>query len=274
MALAVHSLASGSSGNSILVKSGDTAILIDAGIGIRRLVPALATAQVNPADLSAILITHEHSDHIVGAVRMANRYRVPLVSNASTLAVISGAEHVPHKVLELGEEMALGDLLIRPFAVSHDAVQPVGYSISSTDATVCSATDTGLLTPEIREEVMRANLLILESNHDVEMLNTGPYPWYLKRRISGDRGHLSNDAAAGLIIDIAESERDVSIWLAHLSHTNNSPAIALATVQYLLWTCLDTTMDIQVARRDEPSLNWYQDDRTFKASMLSPVESY
>ncbi|MCL4499553.1 MAG: MBL fold metallo-hydrolase [Chloroflexi bacterium] len=259
MALEVHSLASGSSGNSILVRDGNTAVLIDAGVGIMRLVPALLQAKQNPADLSAILITHEHSDHTVGAFRMARKYGVPLVANAPTLERVDGARAVPSRVLDAGEEMAIGDMLIRPFPVSHDAARPVGYSIHTCSATVCSATDTGVITPEIRAEAARADLLILESNHDEEMLRTGPYPYFLKKRIVGERGHLSNDVAAGLIVELAETERRVSIWLAHLSKINNTPAIALAATEHFLWTCLDTPMDIQVARRDVPSLWWQRD---------------
>ncbi|MEN6356482.1 MAG: MBL fold metallo-hydrolase [Armatimonadota bacterium] len=256
MSLTVHSLASGSSGNSFLIKDGNTSILVDAGIGIRRLTAALMQSEVNPADLSAIFVSHEHTDHVSGAVRMARRYDVPIVANAPTLDRISGAGDVPHKVLDTSEEMTLGELLIRPFKISHDAVCPVGYCVHSTSATAVIATDTGVLTPEIREEAFRADLLILESNHDEEMLLKGPYPWYLKRRIASEQGHISNDTASNLLIDLAEAEKPVSVWLAHLSKTNNSPAIALTTAQYALWSCLGITMDIKVALRDVPSLCW------------------
>lgn len=265
MALEVHSLASGSSGNSILVRDGDTAVLIDAGIGITRLVPALLQAQQNPADLSAILITHEHTDHTAGAFRMAKRYKLPIVANAPTLERIEGANSVHHLVLDVDEELAVGDMLVRPFPVSHDAAQPMGYCIRTTSATVCSATDTGYVTPE-----MRADLLILESNHDEEMLRTGPYPYFLKRRIFSEKGHLSNDAAAGLLVELAEAERQVSVWLAHLSKTNNSPAIALAAAEHFLWTCTGTRMDLEVARRDVPSLWWRHDARSFQLSLFNP----
>ncbi|MHB9036877.1 MAG: MBL fold metallo-hydrolase [Armatimonadota bacterium] len=268
MALVAHSIASGSSGNCILVKDGDTAVLIDAGIGIRRISAALIAAKVNPADLSAILITHEHTDHIAGADRMARRYGVPIVANALTLARINGASGAPHKVLDVGEELALGGLLVRPFRVSHDAACPVGYSIHSNSATIVSATDTGVLTPEIRTEAQLADLLILESNHDEEMLLKGPYPWFLKRRIASECGHISNDTASGLLIDLADSGRPISVWLAHLSKTNNSPTMALTTAQYALWSCLGTMMDIGVALRDTPSLWWRQTDRPFQLSLF------
>lgn len=262
MALTVHSLASGSSGNSILVNDGKTAVLIDAGIGIRKLTAALMQARINPADISAMLITHEHGDHIRGAVRMARKYSIPIVANPATLAMIDEASSVPHVSLELDEEMSVGDMLVRPFPTSHDAVRPVGYSVHTTSGAVCLATDTGIITPRIREELLRADLAILESNHDLEMLRTGPYPAHLKRRIEGEKGHISNDTAAGLVLEIADQNPGAAVWLAHLSEINNTPAIAMSTTQYLLWTCLGAEMEIGVVLRDRPSLWWeYQNKK-------------
>lgn len=259
MSLVVHSLASGSSGNCILVRNGGTAIIIDAGLGIRTLVPILGSAGVDAADLSAILITHEHSDHIAGAVSLARRHRVPIIANADTLAAIEGAEHVPHRVLDIGEEMALDGLLIRPFPISHDAVQPVGYHVSNSSATVCIATDTGIITPEMREAATEADLLIVESNHDSEMLRIGPYPWYLKQRISSDVGHLSNETAARLLMDIADSGRTLTVWLAHLSKTNNSPRVAFNTVREALASVHGApNIKVGIALRDVPSLQWVE----------------
>lgn len=259
MTLVAHSLASGSSGNSIFVSDGKTSLLIDAGIGIRKLTAALLAAEINPADLSGILITHEHKDHTRGAVRMARRYGVPIITNAKTLARIEDAEGVPTTVLDVDEELSIGDLLVSPFPISHDAVCPVGYAIHSRPGTIVSTTDTGIVTPRIREEILRADLAILESNHDIEMLRTGPYPHHLKKRIEGDKGHISNDVAAGLILDLADQDRGAAVWLAHLSDSNNTPAIALSTVQYLLWTCLGISMEIAVALRDKPSVWWRRD---------------
>lgn len=270
MPVVVQSLASGSSGNSILVRDDSGAVLIDAGIGIRRLVAAMAEVEFNPADLSAILLTHEHSDHITGAVRMARKYNIPLVSTAATLSAIPESDTVPTRVLDAGEEADFDGLLVRPFRISHDAVDPVGYTIYSSGATICSATDTGIITPTIRAEAFWADLLILESNHDSEMLLTGPYPWYLKQRIASDRGHLSNDVAAGLLLDLTDSGRTTSVWLAHLSQTNNAPAIALASAQDTLHTCLGASMDITVALRDTPSATWRQADRPFQLSLFDP----
>lgn len=269
MALAVHSLASGSSGNSILVRNGRTAILIDAGIGIRKLTAALETAGVNPVDLSAIFVTHEHSDHIGAAVRIAKRYGVTIVANTSTLEGIDGASAVPHKTLDLNEDLSIKSLNIRPFPVSHDARCPVGYSVSCNGTTVCCATDTGKLTPCIRAEAFAADLLILESNHDVEMLMAGPYPRHLKRRVMGDWGHLSNETASRLLLEIAEAGKPISVWLAHLSNTNNSPRLALSSARAALSGCMKSTMTVDVALRDVPSLVWRTERRTFQLSLFA-----
>ncbi len=252
------------------MRSGSTAVLIDAGVGVRKLTAALESIRVHPTQLAAIFITHEHADHTVGAVRTARRYGVPLVANARTLDQIAGSGGVMNKVMDVGEEIAFGDLAARSFGVSHDAACPVGYTIEGCGATVTSATDTGVLSPEIRAEAERADLLIIESNHDEEMLLRGPYPWHLKRRISSERGHLSNDTTAGLLIDLAEAGRQQSVWLAHLSQVNNSPAIALATAQHLLWTCSGAPMDIAVAQRDVPSLRWEQTTGRYQLSLFSP----
>lgn len=218
-------------------------------------------AHINPADISAILITHEHGDHIRGAVRMARKYSIPIVANPATLAMIDEASSIPHVPLELDEEMSVGDMLVRPFPTSHDAVRPVGYSIHTASGTVCLATDTGIITPRIRDELLRADLAILESNHDLEMLLTGPYPAYLKRRIEGEKGHISNDTAAGLVLDIADQNPNSTVWLAHLSEINNTPAIALSTTQYLLWTCLGIKIEVDVVLRDRPSLWWKSSEK-------------
>lgn len=268
MSLSVHCLASGSSGNCILVRDGSSSVLIDAGIGIRRIVAGLVAARMNPADVSAILITHEHSDHVSGAVRMANRFQVPLVANARTLARIRDADRVPSGVLDVGAEMSIGRLSVRSFPVSHDAACPVGYTVTCGGTTVCSATDTGALTPRIRAEAERADLLILESNHDLDMLKTGPYPSFLKQRILSSRGHLSNETSALFLREIADSGRKAAVWLAHLSLTNNTPSIALDTARKSLASCVGTPLAVDVAKRDVPSLHWSRENTTFQLGLF------
>lgn len=268
MSLSVHSIASGSSGNSILIRNDDTAVLIDAGIGIRRLTAALGDLQINPSDLSAIMITHEHSDHVAGAVRMAGRFGAPILANAPTLRAIKGASAVPHKVIGVGEDVTFGRLVVRSFPVSHDAVCPVGYTIECGGSVVCSATDTGVPTPAMRAACANADLLILESNHDVNMLRAGPYPWFLKQRIMGNKGHMSNDTAAGLLREIADSGKAITVWLAHLSKTNNSPSVALSTSRRMLADYLGRTLQLEVARRDTPSVSWQSTKSSFQLSLF------
>jgi len=268
VSLEVRSLASGSSANCILVRDNGASLLIDAGIGVRQLVAALERAGVNPRDLSAILVTHEHTDHIAGAVRMPRRFRVPLVSNSGTLASIPGASLTLVREVEVGEEMGIQAFGVRSFPVSHDAACPVGYTITCGGATVCSATDTGTLTPEMRAEAATADLVILESNHDLEMLVKGPYPWPLKRRIMGEWGHLSNDAAAGLLTELADLGRPRTVWLAHLSKTNNSPGIALAAARKALSSRGTAPIALGVALRDVPSVSWRQGATVFQLGLF------
>lgn len=256
VALEALSLASGSSGNAILIRDGGTAVLIDAGIGIRKLTAALRFRGTDPSELDAILITHEHSDHIRGAVRTAKRFGVPLMANAETLQAMIGADCVSTRVIGVEEQVCFGDMEVRSFRVSHDAICPVGYTVSSSNGTITNVTDTGILLPQLSNEAANADLVILESNYDDEMLSDGPYPYFLKSRIKSEIGHLSNDTAAGFIIDLAESGRTQSVWLAHLSQVNNSPAIALAAAQHLLWACSGMPLEISVALRDIPSLHW------------------
>jgi phosphoribosyl 1,2-cyclic phosphodiesterase len=269
MSMVVHSLASGSSGNCILVRRGRTAVLIDAGIGIKRLTAMLNGLEVSPASLAGILITHEHSDHITGALRMAHKFGIPLAANAKTLSAIPGAGSAPYRVLAPGEEGLFGELCVRAFPISHDAAQPCGYVVESSGGRVCSVTDTGVLTPRIREEAASADLLILESNHDVNMLVRGPYPWHLKRRIMGDRGHLSNDTAAELLLELAGSGSKMAVWLAHLSHVNNTPQAALSCTLGRLAECEGHNLTVEVAKRDVPSLIWQQ-KRAFQLSLFVP----
>ncbi len=269
MALEVYSIASGSSGNSILVRDDSTSLLIDAGIGIRKLSAYLSTLGTEPSELSAILITHEHCDHINGAVRMAGRFGVPLLANWRTLGAIQGADKVPHRAIEPCVDTPVGTLLVRSFGVCHDAAHPSGYTVEGSGGRLCSITDTGKLTERIRQEACAADLLILESNHDLEMLQNGPYPGHLKKRILGDRGHLSNDDAASFLREIALSGKTMSVWLAHLSRTNNTPTKALACTGRALSDCNGHALLVDVARRDEPSLSWRHGRSAFQLSLFS-----
>ena len=257
MTLTVRSIASGSSGNAFLVETADVCLMLDAGLSASRLHGAL-TALVKRADAFAgIVLTHEHSDHASGAVRLARKLGVPIFGTKGTLAALD-IEDDPIDRVELspGRPTRLDDLSITPFPVSHDAADPVGLLIEHGDVAVALATDLGVVDDRTVEWVSQADLLIVEANHDLGRLWNGPYPYILKRRIAGSHGHLSNDQAAACIARSAERGRVRWTWLAHLSETNNTQRGALAAVQSRL---SGGDVNVDIARRHKPSLVWRSD---------------
>lgn len=230
------SLASGSSGNALVVQAGSTTVLVDAGLGPRVLASRLKEAGIASTAINAVLLTHEHSDHTCGARAFARKHKVPLLSDPRTLNALFNAPEpggsaavgtAPIERIELtvGRETRVGDLSVRSFAVSHDAVAPCGYLLSTGAWSVLFATDTGEATGPMLEAMRLASLLVIESNHDLDMLRLGPYPAHLKRRILSPTGHLSNEQTSqALCSTLDESPR--WIWLAHLSRTNNKPDVA------------------------------------------------
>lgn len=228
----LHTIASGSSGNAALVEREGVCLLVDAGISCRRITAALAELGRTPAELSGVLITHTHSDHIAGLQTLLKRWGGPVFASEEACTDLRrrlpGAEGrlVPFAPRH---RFSVDGCEVDPFSTSHDAPGPVGFRIGP----VGVLTDTGYVTDAAAETVCGAPLLLLEANHDVEMLRGGPYPYYLKRRILGEQGHLSNEAAARFA---AESCRagTAEIVLAHLSQENNTPAAALAAVSAAL----------------------------------------
>jgi phosphoribosyl 1,2-cyclic phosphodiesterase len=228
----VHTLASGSSGNAALICCGATRLLLDAGISCRRITAALRALGTEPADLSAILITHTHSDHISGLATIVKNWDVPICASAETARGIAyrvaGAERLL-RPFAWGQTLHIGSAEVTPFPTSHDAPGSAGYRLG--DAGVL--TDTGYVTPAARETLLGVPVLVLEANHDVDRLRAGPYPYYLKARILSDEGHLSNDAAAAFAAESAAAGTR-EIVLAHLSQENNTPALALEAVSAAL----------------------------------------
>ncbi|MGH2487513.1 MAG: MBL fold metallo-hydrolase, partial [Ktedonobacterales bacterium] len=228
--------------NALVVRAGQTTVLVDAGLGPRVLAARLKEAGIAASDVSAVLLTHEHSDHTCGARAFARRHGVPLLSDPRTLDRLCAQpepglpmlETPPERIeLAVGRETRHGDLSIRSFSVSHDAVAPCGYLLSTGAWSVLFATDTGEVTGPMLEAMRLASLLVIESNHDIERLRLGPYPAHLKRRILSVTGHLSNEQTSqALCGTLDESPRWV--WLAHLSRTNNTPDIARAHVRQRL----------------------------------------
>jgi phosphoribosyl 1,2-cyclic phosphodiesterase len=226
----IRSLASGSSGNAYLVESGDDLVLIDCGIGIRQIQAALHAWGKTLRDLSAIVISHEHSDHVRSLASFL-RQRTPIYATGGTSDAL-GLSSSCLSTIRYTESFDIGCMAITPIATSHDAAEPCGLLIEASERTIGLITDLGTVTDEIGTFASRCELLILESNHDREMLRSGPYPAHLKKRVAGNFGHLSNDQAGGFLAEIATATSGPSeIWLAHLSATNNTPTVARAAIQ-------------------------------------------
>ena len=230
--LTVTTLASGSSGNAALVSCGDTHILLDAGVSARRITTGLRTLGVPPEKLTAILVTHEHHDHINGLTVLTKKVRVPIVSSGPTCRQICYKVPFVDELVrqqEPGTGAWLGELWVESFATPHDAAGSVGSSIAGDGCRMVLCTDLGYVTPEVKAAVRGCDLLICEANHDEDWVRSGPYPYQLKQRILGDRGHLSNEAGAELAALGVESGAR-TVVLAHLSAENNTPARARQVV--------------------------------------------
>lgn len=230
-------IASGSNGNSTYIGTEYTKILVDAGISGKRIQEALARLGVSGGEIDALFLTHEHKDHIQGAGILSRRFDVPVYATAETWAAIGGdiGKIAPgnRRYVYPGESCTVNDICVRPFAIPHDAAAPVGYNVLAEGKKVTLATDMGHVTDGICEALADSDLLLLEANHDVEMLKRGGYPRYLKERILGENGHLSNRAAGELLCTVM-SGRLKHVFLGHLSAENNTPALAYATVERAL----------------------------------------
>ncbi|HBQ85503.1 MAG TPA: MBL fold metallo-hydrolase, partial [Syntrophomonas sp.] len=213
----VHILASGSTGNSVLLQLGGKNILIDAGISARRIEQGLAGVGVKAGELDGVLITHEHIDHIKGLDVFIRRHKIPVYTRPGTWEGIPCRSKLPPQCCcDIYENIDIGPVRIETFPISHDASDPVGFCFYWSKIKWTLATDLGVITPEVKQALAHASLAILESNHDMEMLQTGPYPSFLKQRIKGIKGHLSNLDAARLLA-YAGQQGPMQVFLAHLS---------------------------------------------------------
>jgi phosphoribosyl 1,2-cyclic phosphodiesterase len=238
----VISLGSGSSGNALLVQSGETSVLVDAGFPARLLAGRLRSLGVAPASLGAILLTHEHGDHSCGALSLACQHGIPILSDPRTIDALlrqpsreaRPAGWMPERVeLTVGRSARLGALEVRSFVISHDAVAPCGFTLATSAWRVGVMTDTGMVGAQAIEALRGAHLLVIEANHDKARLLDGPYPWYLKQRILGPTGHLSNEQTGEALTQMLD-DGPCWLWLAHLSRTNNTPDLARVQVSELL----------------------------------------
>ena len=252
-------VASGSSGNCIYVGSDNTHILIDAGVSKKRTETGLNNNDIDIRDISGIMITHEHIDHINGLGVITRKYEIPIYATAQTLDEIEKNKkigEIPHGLYrEITPDchFNVGDLEVCPFSISHDAVNPVGYRINCDSKSVAVATDMGKYDDYIVSNLTGLDALVIEANHDVNMLLAGSYPYHLKQRILGDRGHLSNESSGRLINDIL-NDKIKKIILGHLSKENNFEDLSYQTVRSEIIMSENDykadDFDIQVARRD------------------------
>lgn len=239
-------LGSGSGGNAVLVAEGETKVLIDAGLSARQLTLRLRSIGVEPSDLAAVLLTHEHSDHISGLRVLRKQHRLPVYCQQETVPFLKKCKDLT--IIESGSAFQIGPITFLPFSVPHDAHATVGFRMTAGDARLGLATDIGVTTTLIEERLRDLDALIIEANHDATMLWDGPYPWPLKQRIAGRGGHLSNDHCGALLAKIC-GPRLRQITLAHLSEENNDPSKALDTVAEQLngWSG-----ELDAARQDRP----------------------
>ncbi len=269
-AVSVYALASGSSGNATLICTKETNILIDCGLGIRKLSSLLHGKGVLANNLHGILVTHEHIDHIAGLGNLCRRTGAPVFTNDATHQACSLLDPLVNNQVSVptGSELRIGQLTVRSFAVPHDASEPVGWVVQHEDWRMCYFTDAGIVTDAMKSGLCGADLAIVEANHDVEMLRRGPYTSDMKARVASSTGHLSNTQCADALAAKVEDEGPATIWLAHLSRVNNSPAVARNTVMQGIKSRTKTTFSLEVAHRDSPSATYHRGMRAVQLSLF------
>lgn len=256
------SIASGSSGNCIYAGSDTTHLLVDVGISGKRTEAGLNELDLSMRDIDGIFITHEHTDHIAGLGVLSRKYGIPIYATRGTIAAIkctSSVGKIPEELfcpIQADEKIIIKDLTCNPMRISHDAAEPVAYRIKHGRKRIGIVTDLGNYNDYTIESLKGMDALLLEANHDINMLQVGPYPYYLKQRILGDRGHLSNERAGQLLCRLLH-EKLQAVVLGHLSKENNLPELAYEAVRVEV-TMADTGMKIkdipmQVAKRSEIS---------------------
>lgn len=255
------SIASGSSGNCLYAGNDNNSVLIDAGISKKKIVGGLETINVNPENIDGILITHEHSDHIKGLGVMLRAYNTKVYATQETFDEIlrsSGIGKVDTSLFNCvvpDKDIMIGSLKVHPFSISHDAANPICYTISDSSGKIGIATDLGYYDDYVVDNLMDSQILLLEANHDINMLQVGIYPYKLKQRILGNMGHLSNENSGRLICRLLDGGLK-HVFLGHLSKENNYPQLAYETVKAEIKSDHPDILDrlnLQVADRDLPS---------------------
>lgn len=250
--LSICPLASGSKGNAVYISGGGRAVLLDAGLSGVELERRMAVRGISPESIDAVVVSHEHTDHVKGAGIFSRRYNIPLYINEKTFqAASSRLGRVASASLihfQCGHTFRIGDLIVNPFSISHDARDPSGFTFEYLKCKLAVATDLGIATNLVKNHLRGSALVYVEANHDPEMLHNGPYPWYLKQRVRSRMGHLSNQEAGELLCEVRDSTLS-HVILAHLSGENNTPDKAWNTVTHMLD---DTQVKVHVAMPDRP----------------------
>lgn len=254
-------LASGSKGNSFLVRTQRTKLLFDAGLSWKRTEQILIELSLSPERIEGVVISHEHTDHVKGVSALVRKLKIPVfITEQTYYASEKYFQNIKSDILffKPGEDIEVGDLIVHPFPSSHDAVDACNFTVTKADydgRKLAIATDLGFGTKLLVEEIKGATTIILESNHDLEMLMNGEYPWHLKQRIKSINGHLSNDQAVGVMTQIAHQQLN-NVILAHLSEENNNPQKALDTMtQYLSSINAPTKVYLSLQDRCTPLIN-------------------
>ena len=244
MGVSVTVLASGSRGNTAVVESGQARLLVDAGLSCRETFKRLKSLAIDPHSISAILITHEHSDHVSGLATLAKKLKVPVFMTGAThhawarsLRDDDGTlpEIAKLEIFLAGRSFQIADITVTPFTIPHDAADPVGFTFRSEGTKIAIATDLGYIPASVCDHLRRCDVLVVESNHDLEMLRVGPYPWSVKQRVMSRVGHLSNESLAEFFAEDYDGGASY-IVLAHLSEQNNHPEIARRAAEKALGT--------------------------------------
>jgi len=248
------SIGSGSAGNALVVEQSSTRLLLDCGFGLRDTEQRLARISLSPDQLTGILITHEHEDHAGGVFKLARKYRIPVWLTHGTLKMVERilpSEMLDLRIIDSHSKFNINEIEIHPFPVPHDAREPVQYTFSNGDKTLGVLTDTGCSTPHIQTMLSGCDALMLECNHDIDMLMNGIYPMSLKQRVSGRLGHLDNKSAANILSKL-DNSRLKHIVAAHLSEKNNKPELAIDALSGVL----NCARDWIVIASQETGFDW------------------
>lgn len=250
-------LFSGSTGNCLYIGTSTAGILIDAGVSARRIEQAMIAREIDPTTICAVFVTHEHTDHIAGLRVLQKHYHMPIYASAGTCQGIEQSCAYHNGYISMNDIVELDEFSVAMFHTSHDSRESTGFRVTLRDGrTVGIATDLGTVTPSVREHLHGCDLVHIESNHDVRMLENGPYPYVLKRRILSTTGHLSNDACAAELPQLIRSGT-TRIFLGHLSRENNMPTLADATAESSLHMCgmtrnIDYILQVASPQNDKP----------------------